>query len=148
MDPGSTAPGETLDDHPPVALVVDDSETMARLTGRMLERLGWRVEVAHDGISGLEIGTRIPTLRLVVTDQEMPGLRGEAMARSLLAARADLRIVIASGAIETVEAWDPRVALLAKPFTPEGLEAAIVALGLGRQVGLATPAASGARPGT
>jgi chemosensory pili system protein ChpA (sensor histidine kinase/response regulator) len=72
----------------PLVLVVDDSLTVRRITQRLLQREGYRVLVAKDGLDGLDkmAGER-PALLL--TDIEMPRMDGFDLVRNL---RADARL--------------------------------------------------------
>jgi chemosensory pili system protein ChpA (sensor histidine kinase/response regulator) len=71
---------------PPAALVlvVDDSLTVRRVTRRLLEREGWRVNTAKDGMEALEMlaGER-PVL--VLSDIEMPRMDGFDLLRNIRA---------------------------------------------------------------
>lgn len=59
----------------PTVMVVDDSLTVRRVTQRLLEREGYRVTLAKDGVDALErIGEDLPDLMLV--DIEMPRMDG------------------------------------------------------------------------
>ena len=68
----------------PLVLVVDDSLTVRRITQRLLEREGYRVVVAKDGLDGLEkLGTERPAVLL--TDIEMPRMDGFDLVRNMRA---------------------------------------------------------------
>lgn len=58
-----------------VVVLVDDSISVRKFVGRMLEKAGYRVKLAADGLEALEV---IATTRcdLVVTDLEMPRTNG------------------------------------------------------------------------
>jgi chemosensory pili system protein ChpA (sensor histidine kinase/response regulator) len=72
----------------PLVLVVDDSLTVRRVTQRLLEREGYRVSVAKDGLDGLEkLSLERPAVLL--TDIEMPRMDGFDLVRNL---RADERL--------------------------------------------------------
>jgi chemosensory pili system protein ChpA (sensor histidine kinase/response regulator) len=59
----------------PVIMVVDDSLTVRKVTGKHLQKRGYDVMVAKDGIDAVEqLRTRIPDLMLV--DIEMPRMDG------------------------------------------------------------------------
>ena len=59
----------------PLVLVVDDSLTVRRVTQRLLQREGYRVALARDGLEALEqLTVERPTLML--TDIEMPRMDG------------------------------------------------------------------------
>ena len=73
---------------PPLIMVVDDSLTVRRITGRLLEREGYRVITAKDGVDALEqlIDT---TPAVVLSDIEMPRMDGFDLVRNI---RADARL--------------------------------------------------------
>jgi chemosensory pili system protein ChpA (sensor histidine kinase/response regulator) len=59
----------------PVIMVVDDSLTVRKVTGRLLEREGYRVLMAKDGVDALEqMKDTLPDVMLV--DIEMPRMDG------------------------------------------------------------------------
>ena len=58
-----------------VVVLVDDSISVRKFVGRMLEKAGFRVKLASDGLEALEIVTQI-RCDLVVTDLEMPRTNG------------------------------------------------------------------------
>jgi chemosensory pili system protein ChpA (sensor histidine kinase/response regulator) len=69
---------------PPLVLVVDDSITMRRVTQRMLQREGYRVALAADGLQGLEqLQKERPAL--VLSDIEMPRMDGFDFVRNIRA---------------------------------------------------------------
>jgi chemosensory pili system protein ChpA (sensor histidine kinase/response regulator) len=72
----------------PTVLVVDDSLTVRKITGRVLERNGYRVATARDGVEALEVlQTLTPAVMLV--DIEMPRMDGFELTRNV---RADARL--------------------------------------------------------
>ncbi|HTP63035.1 MAG TPA: hybrid sensor histidine kinase/response regulator [Burkholderiales bacterium] len=71
----------------PVVMVVDDSLTVRKVTSRLLEREGYQVVTAKDGVDALEqVKNLLPTVMLV--DIEMPRMDGFDLTRNL---RADPR---------------------------------------------------------
>jgi chemosensory pili system protein ChpA (sensor histidine kinase/response regulator) len=71
----------------PLVMVVDDSLTMRKVTGRILERHNFEVTVARDGVEALErLEERVPDLMLL--DIEMPRMDGYELATAM---RADPR---------------------------------------------------------
>jgi chemosensory pili system protein ChpA (sensor histidine kinase/response regulator) len=63
----------------PMVMVVDDSITMRKVTGRVLERHEYEVETAKDGLDALEkLHERVPDLMLL--DIEMPRMDGYELA--------------------------------------------------------------------
>ncbi|QIL83432.1 response regulator [Diaphorobacter sp. HDW4A] len=72
----------------PLVLVVDDSITVRRVTQRLLQREGYRVSMAADGLQALErLQEERPTV--VLSDIEMPRMDGFDLARNI---RADQRL--------------------------------------------------------
>lgn len=71
----------------PLVLVVDDSSTVRRVTQRLLQREGYRVALAGDGLQALE-QLALETPALVLSDIEMPRMDGFDLVRNL---RADAR---------------------------------------------------------
>ena len=72
----------------PLILVVDDSITVRRVTQRLLQREGYRVVMAADGLQALErLQEEIPAV--VLSDIEMPRMDGFDLARNI---RGDIRL--------------------------------------------------------
>jgi chemosensory pili system protein ChpA (sensor histidine kinase/response regulator) len=66
----------------PLVMVVDDSITVRKITGRLLEREGYRVLTAKDGVDALEqLKGELPCVMLV--DIEMPRMDGFDLARNV-----------------------------------------------------------------
>lgn len=67
----------------PLILVVDDEPTVRKVISIMLQRAGYRIEFA---VNGLEAMTKIKSLRpdLLTLDHMMPGLTGEEVRAKLL----------------------------------------------------------------
>ena len=72
----------------PLVMVVDDSITVRRVTQRLLQREGYRVVLAADGLQALE---RLQEERpsVVLSDIEIPRMDGFDLARNI---RADARL--------------------------------------------------------
>ena len=65
-------------------MVVDDSITMRKVTGRVLERNNFEVVTAKDGLDALErLADRVPDLMLL--DIEMPRMDGYELATAMKA---------------------------------------------------------------
>ena len=72
----------------PLVLVVDDSITVRRVTQRLLQREGYRVSLAADGLQALErLQQERPTV--VLSDIEMPRMDGFDLVRNI---RSDPRL--------------------------------------------------------
>ena len=68
----------------PLVMVVDDSVTMRKVTGRVLERNNFEVGTAKDGVDALErMADRVPDLMLL--DIEMPRMDGYELATAMKA---------------------------------------------------------------
>jgi chemosensory pili system protein ChpA (sensor histidine kinase/response regulator) len=66
----------------PLVMVVDDSITVRRVTQRLLQREGYRVVLAADGLQALErLADELPTV--VLSDIEMPRMDGFDLARNI-----------------------------------------------------------------
>jgi chemosensory pili system protein ChpA (sensor histidine kinase/response regulator) len=64
----------------PMVLVVDDSVTVRKITGRLMVREGYRVDTAKDGVDALEkMQDLVPDV--VLLDVEMPRMDGFGLAR-------------------------------------------------------------------
>lgn len=77
-------------------LWIDDFQVGLEMYRAMFERLGYRVLTASSGEMGLQLATT-RHVDVVVTDYEMPGMNGEAVALALKALRPDLPVILFSG---------------------------------------------------
>lgn len=79
-------------------LFVDDEATIVHLGKELLSQLGYSVEVQTNSLEALKIFRQDPQrFDLVITDQTMPGLTGEALSRELLRIRPGLSIILCTG---------------------------------------------------
>lgn len=74
-------------------LIVDDSVTMRKATGRLLERHGYRVVTARDGVEAMQMLQEI-TPDLMLLDVEMPRMDGFEVARQVRASERLQRLPI------------------------------------------------------
>ena len=110
----------------PLILVVDDSITVRRVTQRMLQREGFRVVLAVDGLQALEkLNQEIPAV--VLSDIEMPRMDGFDLVRNI---RADSKlkhlpvVMITSRIAEKHRDLAMELGVndyLGKPYSEEGL---------------------------
>ncbi|MEN3972785.1 PAS domain-containing protein [Sphingomicrobium sp. XHP0235] len=110
-------------------LVIDDDEDVRGFVEQTLEDMGAYVRGAADGTAGLAAyAEKRPDV--IVLDYAMPGLSGAEVASAILAERPGQPILFISGYSETaaIRALAPQAPLLAKPFSPSDLEAALCAL--------------------
>jgi chemosensory pili system protein ChpA (sensor histidine kinase/response regulator) len=70
-------PSEAVDpiENERVVVVADDSISVRKFVGRMLEKAGYRVKLASDGLEASEIVAQVGC-HLVITDLEMPRMNG------------------------------------------------------------------------
>jgi chemosensory pili system protein ChpA (sensor histidine kinase/response regulator) len=73
----------------PLVMVVDDSLTVRRVSQRFLEREGYRVLLAKDGLDAMEQLAREELPDMVLSDIEMPRMDGFDLVRNI---RADQRL--------------------------------------------------------
>jgi len=114
-------------------LLVEDDEQVRQLLARTLDRLGYDVVAAENGIDALEqldeIGTQPDIL---ITDVIMPRLGGRELAIEIRLRCPDVKILFVSGyshgALDTQALRRPRTGFLQKPFTPRDLNEALSAL--------------------
>ena len=84
-------------------LFVDDEEELARLSARMLEPLGYKLDIRTNSVEAMEIFQREPwRFDLVITDQTMPHLTGAELAKQMLDIRSDMPIILCSGFSEAL----------------------------------------------
>lgn len=121
--PGSTSAmpgrGETV-------LVAEDDPSVRTLVKSVLERNGYRVLVAEDGLAALELAREEKgRIDLLLSDVVMPGMNGRALRDALLESYPELRVLFMSGYTGDVLAGlgelERGVSLVPKPFTPEVL---------------------------
>jgi len=113
-------------------LVVEDSRAMQRTLQRLLEADSLNVQIASDGISGLE-SFRKQQPSAVLLDLKLPGLSGKELCREFKTIAASVPIVVLSANAEV----EDKVLLLelgaddyvTKPFSPRELLARVRALG-------------------
>ena len=76
-------------------LVADDNEVAQRLCKRVLEKAGYPVLIAGDGLQAVDIAlSQRPAM--ILMDVAMPGIDGLEAMRRIKAERPEMRIVIAS----------------------------------------------------
>jgi chemosensory pili system protein ChpA (sensor histidine kinase/response regulator) len=72
-----TIPSEAIDrvDQERVIVIADDSISVRKFVGRMLEKNGYRIKLAADGLEAAELVTQ-HGCHLIITDLEMPRMTG------------------------------------------------------------------------
>jgi CheY-like chemotaxis protein/two-component sensor histidine kinase len=107
-------------------LVVDDDPDVREFIAASLADYGYAVREAADGRAGLAaFADKRPDL--VILDYAMPGINGSEVAARMLRDVPGQPILFVSGYNETeaIRAAAPDAQLLAKPFRPEALDAAV-----------------------
>jgi two-component system cell cycle sensor histidine kinase/response regulator CckA len=112
-------------------LIVDDDAALLRVMDRYLSRLGYRVDACRSAAEAWTLVEANPSQyagALVDLNLNMPGMRGEELARRILDSNASIRLVVMSGyptgwSGETLEG--NRVGFLYKPFAPQELADAL-----------------------
>jgi chemosensory pili system protein ChpA (sensor histidine kinase/response regulator) len=117
----------------PVVMVVDDSLTVRKVAGRLLEREGYQVLMAKDGVDALEqIKDTVPDVMLV--DIEMPRMDGFDLARHVRGDPRTNRVPIIIISSRTAEKHRTRAeqlgvnVFLGKPFQEAALLAHVETL--------------------
>src|SRR5579864_9582110 len=109
-------------------LVVEDSRPMQRTLQRLFEADGLKVQIASDGVEGLEsFRKQVPSI--VVLDLKLPNLPGKELCRAFKAQLSTVPIVVLSANAEV----EDKVLLLelgaddyvTKPFSPKELLARV-----------------------
>jgi DNA-binding response OmpR family regulator len=128
LRPGSTISAR-LRAEPAVALttqilVIEDGSALRRALKRLFESEGYGVDLAADGVSGLQLfSSMIPSL--VVLDLGLPDISGQEVYRTIIRITPKMPVIVISAKTDIAE----RAALLAmgaydymtKPFSPKEL---------------------------
>ena len=118
-------------------LVIDDDPDVREFVAESLSDLGYSVRTADDGAAGIEeFGKARPDI--VILDYAMPGMSGGEVAAQLLELVPGQPILFVSGYSESeaIRRAAPQARILAKPFKPAALDAAVrEALGDGKNGG-------------
>ncbi|RRR65800.1 MAG: response regulator [Candidatus Viridilinea halotolerans] len=112
-------------------LLVEDDEDVRKLTAQILRRHGFTLLIARDGPTALALAREHQgKMDVLLTDVVMPGgMNGVQIAAALSAERQDLRVIYMSGYTDNTlvepHLRDGVAIYIQKPFTPEGLIAAL-----------------------
>ena len=118
----------------PVVLVADDDEDILTLVGLRLERAGYEVIRARDGVEALELIDGREDLDVAVVDVMMPRMDGHELVRELrrMPAFAELPILVLTAAVHDRVADESAAAgadaHMRKPFSPKDLVARLAEL--------------------
>jgi CheY-like chemotaxis protein len=126
----TTSRDESLPVGKGVILFIDDEEAIARVSQQMLENLGYQAVVRTSSLAALATFRQTPQhFDLVITDQTMPHMTGEALASELRRIRPDIPIILCTGFSHTIDAEKAQAqgidAFLMKPLVARDLGLAI-----------------------
>src|SRR5262249_16751855 len=123
-------------------LLVDDEAMILNLGRTILQRHGYHVLLAEDGVEALEVYQRERgRIDLVVLDLTMPRLSGPGPLGELRQVDAGVRVLLASGYSAEQLTDDQRqnvLGFISKPYRPQELASAVRAI-LTTDKGLAAP---------
>jgi len=107
-------------------MVIDDEESILAMTRAALTNFGYVVSTAATGMEAITRFRENPAaFELIITDQVMPLLDGQATAAALRKIRPDIKIIMASGGFEAETAENLHNlhvhGFISKPFTAEKL---------------------------
>jgi two-component system cell cycle sensor histidine kinase/response regulator CckA len=103
-----------------IILLVEDEPAVKGLFSQALNREGYTVHEARNGVEALEVIKGIEHIDVLVTDVVMPYMKGPELARQLLAKQPDLKVIFVSGYVAPGD-LGPHEALLQKPFVRQQL---------------------------
>ena len=111
-------------------LLVEDEDGVRAAARRILAAQGYTVLEAFDGVEALTLAAgHIGTIDLLLTDVVMPRKTGPEVAAELLLQRPELKVLYVSGhadeKILPLALDGPDTAFVQKPFTHDGLAAAV-----------------------
>jgi CheY-like chemotaxis protein len=140
-------PGQELPGGSETVLLVEDEDMVRNMTRLVLERCGYTVLEARQGVEALTVGAAHDgPLDLVLTDAVMPEMGGLELVRRLTAVRRGLKVLFMSGYTDDrgllEQLAHDETHVLQKPFTPASLSRKV------RQVlnGWAGPPPGGSAP--
>jgi CheY-like chemotaxis protein len=111
-------------------LLVEDEANLRYLARQFLEKQGYRVIEAADGVVAMQIAVAHEgVIHLLLTDVIMPGMNGRELAQRMSEIRPNTKVLYMSGYTENVighnGTLDAGVRLLQKPFTLRDLKSKV-----------------------
>jgi DNA-binding NtrC family response regulator len=112
-------------------LIIDDEPHILLMLKKMLERAGYEIDIAINGMEGLELFKKSPT-DLVITDIIMPEKEGLETIREMKRLQSGLKIIAMSGGgkitadnyLQTAKLFGAS-RILEKPFTQQQMVEAV-----------------------
>jgi len=106
-------------------LLVEDQEAVRSVVGLALERAGYQVLQAQNGLEALQVWDQNPDIQIVVTDIVMPQMSGRQLAEQIHKRAPQVKVLFMSGHhndASFLSEFDPsQVDYLQKPFAIGGL---------------------------
>lgn len=111
------------------ALVIDDNQSVRMFVERVLREAGYDTATAKDGVAAQQHILKDGAPDLVVTDESMPRMSGQELARWIRESFPAVKVLFLTGHIDHVarnrdDAWE-REGYLEKPCTVRGLLQAV-----------------------
>lgn len=111
-------------------LFVDDEKMIADIGEKILKRLGYDVVSRTSPVEALELFKAKPrAFDLVISDQTMPGITGDGLARELMKINPDIPVILCTGYSQLIDAEKAREkgikALVMKPILINEMDEAI-----------------------
>jgi two-component system cell cycle sensor histidine kinase/response regulator CckA len=98
-------------------LLVDDEPMLLAMIALALRLEGIAVLTAGSGAEAISISELRPSIDLLITEVDLPGIGGPVLAARLLAKNPYMPVLFISGDAEAMPlAEDPQIEFLAKPF--------------------------------
>ena len=108
-------------DEPTMLLLVEDDQLLRTIAAETLREEGYRVIEASQSEEALERLADEPPVDVLLTDINMPGLDGVALAHRLADRYPGLKLILTSGRYFGAEDLPPGALFLPKPFTARQL---------------------------
>ena len=122
-------------------LIIDDEPHILLMLKKMLERVGYEIEIATNGIEGIKL-FKASGADLVITDIIMPEKEGLETIREMRRIKSDLKIIAMSGGGKVSADNYLQIARIfgaaksiAKPFTQKEMVSAVQSLLEGQDAG-------------
>ncbi len=109
-------------------MVVDDDESLSRFMGELLNGKGFETIVLTDSAEAIDKFMAVhDEISLVITDQTMPGMTGQELAKKIKTIDNSMPVILTTGYMGDLDSFEPSVdsvdVYLAKPVNiPEFLE--------------------------
>jgi two-component system, cell cycle sensor histidine kinase and response regulator CckA len=112
----------------PVILVAEDEVLVRNFLCLLLQREGYQVLAAGDGVEALEVArAHNGTIHMLLTDMVMPGMDGMALAERILRERPGIRVLLVSGTLSSDgQEQNLQLPFLKKPFIAQDLRDKII----------------------